>query len=159
MAPTAATPGPRAAAKDTTKKDSTKTAGPKPRAPKPPPTPKKVPTAADSLPLEISIEAVDAGGTSARIPLSRYGVLRRPIEVTVLRRKGRDKSNFASQAELIPQTYVVPLADFRAAAPGFDPARIVTVRWVFDGTRAGTVLLTDIGFSNIDPAFLIPERR
>ena len=159
MAPTAATPGPRAAAKDTAKKDSTKTAGPKPRAPKPPPTPKKVPTAADSLPLEISIEAVDAGGTSARIPLSRYGVLRRPIEVTVLRRKGRDKSNFASQAELIPQTYVVPLADFRTAAPAFDPSRIVTVRWVFDGTRAGTVLLTDIGFSNIDPAFLISERR
>jgi len=159
MAPTAATPGPRAAAKDTTKaaaKDTTKS---KSAPPKPPKTPPKKPTAADSLPLEISIEAVDAGGTTARLPLHRYGVIRRPIEVTVLRRKGRDKSNFASQAELIPQTYVVPLADFRTAAPAFDPGRIVTVRWVFDGTRAGTVLLTDIGLSNIDPAFLTPERR
>jgi len=160
MAPTAATPSPRAAAKDTTKaaaKDTTKAA--KKPAPKPPPTPPKKPTAADSLPLEISLEAVDAGGTVAHLPLSRYGVLRRPIEVTVLRRKGRDKSNFASQAELIPQTYVIPLADFRAASSAFDPARIVTLRWVFDGTRAGTVLLTDIGLSNIDPAFLAPERR
>jgi dienelactone hydrolase len=159
MAPTAATPGPRAAAKDTTKaaaKDTTKAVKP---APRPPKTPPKKPTAADSLPLEISIEAVDAAGAVARLPLSRYGVLRRPIEVTVLRRKGRDKTNFASQAELIPQTYVVPLADFRAAAPAFDPARIVTVRWLFDGTRAGTVLLTDIGLSNIDAAFLAPERR
>lgn len=159
MAPTSATPGPRAAAKDTTKKDSTKTAGPKQPAPKPPPPPKKVPTALDSLPIELSIEVVDAKGTTARLPLSRYGVVRRPIEVTVLKRKGRDKTNFASLAELIPQTYVIPLADFRAATPSFDPAQLKTIRWVFDGTRAGTVVLTDVGLSNIDPAFLAPEKR
>jgi dienelactone hydrolase len=159
LAATSATPGPRAAAKDTTKKaapgDSSGAAKPKP-APKPPP---RKPTAADSLPLELSIEAIDAAGATARVPLSRYGVVRRPIEVTVLRRKGRDKTSFASQAELVPQTYVVPFADFRAATPGFDPARVRTLRWVFDGTRAGTVVLTDIGLSNIDPAFLLPERR
>lgn len=158
LAATSATPGPRDAAKDTTKaapKDSTRKAP----APKPPRTPPRKPTAADSLPLELSIELVDAAGTAARLPLSRYGVVRRPIEVTVLRRKGRDKSNFASQSELIPQTFTLPLADFRAAVPGFDPARLVSIRWVFDGTRAGTVVLTDIGLSNLDPAFLVPERR
>ena len=158
LAATSATPGPRAAAKDTTKaaaKDSTKKAP----APKPPRTPPKKPTAADSLPLELSIELVDAAGTAARLPLSRYGVVRRPIEVTVLKRKGRDKTSFASQSELIPQTFTLPLADFRAVAPGFDPSRLATIRWVFDGTRAGTVVLTDIGVSTLDPAFLGPERR
>jgi dienelactone hydrolase len=161
MATTSATPAPRAAAKDTTKtgaKDSAAT-GPKPPTPKPRPTPPRKPTLADSLPIELSIEAVDAGGITARLAMSRYGVVRRPIEVTVLKRKGRDKTSFASQTEMVPQTYVVPLADFRAAAPGFDPARLVTLRWVFDGTRAGTVVLTDVGLSNIDPAFLAPERR
>ena len=158
LAATSATPGPRAAAKDTTKtaaKDSTR----KTPAPKPPRTPPKKPTAADSLPLELSIELVDAAGTAARLPLSRYGVVRRPIEVTVLKRKGRDKTSFASQSELIPQTFTLPLADFRAAAPGFDPSRLASIRWVFDGTRAGTVVLTDIGLSNLDPAFFAPERR
>ncbi len=145
-------PGPRAAAMDTTKKDSTK-------APKPPPTPKKIPTAADSLPIELSIEVVDTRGTVARLPLSRYGVPRRPLEVTVLKRKGRDKANFASLAELVPQTYLIPLADFERAGTGFDPARLASIRWVFDGTRAGSVVLTDIGLSNIDPAFLTPEKR
>ena len=159
LAPTSATPGPRAAAKDTTKKDSTKATGPKKPAPKPPATPKKIPTAADSLPIQMSIEAVDAKGTSVRLPLTRYGVVRRPLEVTVLKRKGQDKTSFASLAELIPQTYVIPLADFTAAAPAFDPSRLVAIRWVFDGTRAGTVVLTDVGLSNIDPLFLAADKR
>ncbi|NOT06898.1 MAG: MFS transporter [Gemmatimonadales bacterium] len=157
LAPTAATPGPRAAPRDTTKKAAPDT-GKKTPAPKPPPTPKKIPTALDSLPIELSVEAVDANGNTARVPLSRYGVARKPIEVTVLKRKGRDKTQFASMAELIPQTYVIPLADFRAAAPAFDPARLRTIRWVFDGTRAGTVVLTDVGLSNISPAFFESRR-
>ena len=159
LSTTTATPGPRAAPKDTTKKDSTKAAGPKKPAPKPPPTPKKVPTAADSLPIELSIEVVDSKGTSARLPVGRYGPVRRPIEVTVLKRKGRDKSNFANLWEMIPQSYVIPLADFVAAAPALDPSRLATIRWVFDGTRAGTVVITDVGLTNIDPVFLAPAPR
>lgn len=158
LAPTTAVPGPRAAAPDTTRKDSA-AAGRKKPSPKPPPTPKKVPTAADSMPIQLSIEAVDAKGTSVRLPLNRYGAVRRPIEVTVLKRKGRDKANFANLAELIPQTYVIPLADFTGAIAAFDPSRLVTIRWVFDGTRAGTVVLTDVGLSNIDPLFLAAVKR
>lgn len=156
LAVTSGQPSARAAPRDTTKKPA---AAPGARAPKPPATPKHIPTLADSLPIELSIEVVDAGGVSARLPLSRYGVARRPVEVTVLKRKGRDKTAFGSLAELIPQTYVIPLADFRAVSPQFDPGRLSTIRWVFDGTRAGTVVLTDIGLSNIDPAFLLPEAR
>lgn len=148
LAPTSATPGPRAAPKDTTKKDK-----------KDKKALKQVPTAADSLPMRLSIEAVDAQGTTVRLPVDRYGVIRRPLEVTVLKRKGSDKSDFASLSELIPQTYVVPLADFAAAAPSFDPSKLVTLRWVFDGTRAGTVVLTDVGLSNISPLFFAGAKR
>lgn len=156
LAPTSGQPAPRAAPKDTTKKTP---ATPGTRPPKTPTPPKQVPTLADSLPIELSIEVVDAGGVSAKLPISRYGVARRPVEVTVLKRKGRDKTAFGNLAELIPQTFVIPLGDFRAAAPGFDPSRLTTVRWLFDGTRAGTVVLTDIGLSNIDSAFRLPEAR
>ena len=147
------TPGPRTAAKDTTKADSTRAdsagrkrpAAKKP-APKPPPK--------DSLPVEITVEAVDASGQAARVTLSRYGPVRRPVEVTVYRRSGRDKRNFAALYELMLQTYTIPLEDFARSEPRFDPARLAKVRLVFDRTIAATVVLTDIGLSTPDPAFL-----
>jgi dienelactone hydrolase len=161
MAPTAAKPGPRAAAKDSTKKsarDSTKKGAPKAAEPKGPKANHK-PTAADSLPVLLSIEAADAEGHTARVALARYGVARKPLEVTVLKRKGEDQSSFASLAELVPQSYVIPLSDFRDANAAFNPQRIASLRWLFDGTRAGTVMLTDVGLSNLDPAFWGPGAR
>jgi hypothetical protein len=58
---------------------------------------------------------------------------------------------------LIPQTYVIPLADFRAKDARFNPATLRSIRWVFDGTFAGTVVLADIGLSNISASFLNPS--
>jgi len=155
LAVTSASPGPRSAPKDTTRatKDTSRTRTPEPGTA---PPPKRKPSALDSLPIELSIEAVDAEGAVARVQLSRYGVARRPIEVTVLKRKGRDRAQFASLSELVPQTFVIPFADFRAAQPDFNPAAIRTLRWVFDGTRAGTVVLVDIGLSNMRSAFFPP---
>ncbi|HEX9895294.1 MAG TPA: hypothetical protein VGA78_15300, partial [Gemmatimonadales bacterium] len=151
LAATDQTPGPRSAAKDSTRSDSTKAdsakAKPKPRKPAP------KPTAKDSLPIELTVEVVDAGGHTARIPLDRYGPLRRPTQVTVYRRKGRDKRNFAALYELVLQTYTIPLADLVATEPRFDPARLAAVRLVFDRTIAGTVVLSDLGLSTPDPAF------
>jgi pimeloyl-ACP methyl ester carboxylesterase len=164
LAPTAAKPPPRAVAKDSTqKKDSTRKAmgdstkgkaAPKEAKPKE----NNKPTAADSVPMLLSIEVTDADGARATLPLARYGVARRPLEVTVYKVKGEDQSSFGSLAELIPQSYVIPLADFRTANPRFNPAALLSVRWLFDGTPAGTVMLTDVGLSNIAPAFLAPGR-
>jgi dienelactone hydrolase len=107
----------------------------------------------DSLPIDLSIEAVDANGVRVALPLSSYGVARRPLEVTVYRRAGSDKTSFGSLAELVPQSYVVRLTDFRAKDPRFDPTQLRSVRWLFDKTTAGTVILTDIGLSNIAPTY------
>jgi hypothetical protein len=155
LTPLDQTPGPRKAAADTTKKPGAAkdSASPKPK-PKPPPK-----AAKDTVPVDLSVEAEDANGVRVRLPLSRYGAVRKPLEVTVLKREGRDKKDFRTEWELIPQTYVIPLADFAGAEPRFDPARLVGVRWVFDRTRAGTVVLTDIGLSNLDPGFLLPAHR
>jgi len=161
-APTAAKPGPRKAAADTAKKTgSDSTAGKGGGRRDSSATTKKKgadkPTAADSMPVRLSVVAIDSDGDSARVDLSRYGVARHPLEVTVLKRKGEDRSSFGALSELVPQTYVIPLGDFAAANPIFKPARLTTIRWVFDGTRAGTIMLTDIGLSNIDPAFMTPR--
>ena len=69
------------------------------------------------------------------------------------RRAGRDKQRFANVYEIVLQTYAIPLADFSRAAPGFDPSRITRVRWRFDRSIAGTILLDNIGFSNMRSEF------
>ena len=144
LAPTDAKPGPRAPARDTTKKaDSTKKDEKKPPAKKPDAKPAK-----DTTPVDLSIEVADAAGHAARLPLTRYGKPRRPLEIHLLRRADEEKQRFPTQFELVLQTYVLPLADFVQAAPGFDPTHLRSVRLVFDRLVAGTIVVDDIGVSS-----------
>ena len=148
LAPTRDVPGPRAAPKDTSKKDSTKkVAAAKPKKP-------AVKVKPDSTPFDLTVEVVDEAGTVARVPLSAYGPVRRPLDIFVSRRKGRDPANYASTFEIVLQTYVVPLADLLRVQPRFDASRLKTIRLVFDRTVAGTVVLSDIGLSKIDRGFM-----
>ncbi len=149
LAPTRETPGPRAAARDTAARDTTSGARPRPRTPA---TPKVAP---DTMPIDLTIELVDAAGVRARLPLSRYGAIRRPLDVFISRRRGRDAEGFARTFEYVLQSYLLPLADFSAATPEFDASRVRQVRLVFDRSLAGTVILDHVGFSRPDPAFLV----
>ena len=151
LAPTDAKPSPRKSASDSTKKaDSTKAKKPAPK-PKPPAGKKD---AKDTVPVNLTVEAIDTDGDTARVPLDRYGVPRRPLDIQVMRRASREKAAFATQHEVVLQTYVIPLADFARAQPRFDPARLSAIRFVFDRIIAGTVILDDIGLSATNPAFL-----
>ena len=152
MAVTNDKPGPRSPPRDTTKKDSTK-AGAK-KTP-PPPKPPKKKDEPDTTAVDLTVEFVDAAGAVARMPLSHFGTLRRPLDVRVYRRAGRDAQRFGTLFEIIPQTYVLPLAEFAKTTPAFAPNKIRAVRLVFDRAVAGTVVLTDVGISRpTDPAFL-----
>jgi dienelactone hydrolase len=154
LAPTPATPGPRKTAPDTTKKADSSGAKGKP-AQKAKGGPKKPEEKAkpDTTPVDLSVELVDAAGATARVPLSQFGKPRRPLEITVYRRKGRDKTAFPNPYELVLQTYVMPVKDFTRTG-AFDATRVRTIRLVFDKTRVGQVVVDDIGFSAIDPAYL-----
>ncbi|MEP6729123.1 MAG: MFS transporter [bacterium] len=151
-------PGPRAAAKDSTKTDTSKagkarTAAIADSTRKAAERQKKAEP--DAIPIEITVELVDSSGHSARLPLSRFGTIRRPLDTKVFRRDGRDERLFSSTYELVPQTFVMPLADFAKVAPQFDAGRLTTIRLLFDKTQAATVVVSDIGLSTtIDPAFL-----
>lgn len=152
IAPTDAKPGPRAPARDTTKKaDSTaKKDSAKAPAKKPPAKPAK-----DSTPVDLTIELTDANGKVARLPLSRFGAPRRPLEIQILRRASSEKARFPNQFEIVPQTYVIPLSEFAQAAPGFEPARTRSIRLVFDRLVAGTIVVDDIGVSATTGPFMI----
>jgi hypothetical protein len=148
LAPTEAKPGPRQPPKDSTKAkgDSAKKKS-APKKDKP-----KAKDERDTTAFDLTVEVADADGGTARVPLSRYGAVRRPLQSYVYLRKGRDAQRFATTYELVLQTYVIPLADL--ASQGVNPSRLRTVRWRFDRTPAGTVVLDNIGLSRISPDFL-----
>jgi len=116
------------------------------------PDPKKA--APDTTPVDLTVELVDASGGTARVPLSQFGKPRKPLEITVYRRKGRDKTVFPNTYEIVLQTYVMPVREFTRGSTGFDATRVRTIRLVFDRTQVGQVVVDDIGFSAIDPAYL-----
>ncbi|MBC7895266.1 MAG: MFS transporter [Cytophagaceae bacterium] len=149
LAPLEAKPGPRQPAKDTTKKADSTAKKPAVKKPSPP----KVKPVPDTTPIDLSVVATDDAGRTARVALSTYGPVRRPLESYVYRRAGRDKLRFGNVYEIVLQTYTIPIADFVRATPGFDPARVTSVQWRFDRTEAGTVLLDNIGFARMRPEF------
>jgi len=159
LAATTTKPGPRTPPKDPKAEEEEKAAGAKPAPKKPAPRPRTPPKPKDEppdeTPVDLTVELVDAAGRSARLPLSRFGIARKPLDTRIYRRAGRDAQRFSTLFELIPQTFVMPLADFAAAAPDFDPRRLATIRLVFDRTEAGTVVVQHVGLSTpADPAFL-----
>jgi len=99
----------------------------------------------DDEPVDLSVVVTDSDGESARVRLSDYGPIRRPLETVVRRRN--DAESFDNQWELVLQSFSIPLADFVEANPSFDPARLAGIRLLFDRTEAGTVVVDDIGFS------------
>lgn len=155
LAPTDAKPGARKAPKDSTAAK----AAPEQEKKRPAPKRDKTKEEKDTTPIDLTVEVVDAAGAVARVPLSRYGVARRPLEVRVLRRQDREKSQYQTLFELVLQSYTIPLADFLEANPALDPVRLSAVRFLFDRTVAGTVVLDDVGFATPDPAFLVATGR
>ena len=93
-------------------------------------------------------------GHTARLPLSRFGVPRRPLEVHILRRKDEEQQRYPTQYELVLQTYVIPLADFTQVSATFNPQHLRSIRLVFDRLVAGTVVVDDIGISGTAGRFV-----
>lgn len=96
-------------------------------------------------PIDLTVEVVDAAGIRARVPLSRYGAIRRPLEMSVLRRRDVESQRFQTQWEMLLQDYSIPLADLVAAAPGLHPGRLRTISLVFDRAPAGTIVVGEVG--------------
>ncbi|HEX9563716.1 MAG TPA: hypothetical protein VF981_07085 [Gemmatimonadaceae bacterium] len=150
LAPTADKPGPRQP-----KRDSTVAGDSSARRPAPPRRTPPRSSGPDTTAFDLSVELTDASGSTARLPLSAYGAVRRPIESYIYIRSGRDKARFGSLTELVLQTYVMPFADWRRAAPALDLDRITRVRFLFDRTPAGTVVIDNIGFSRMSPDYFV----
>ena len=105
---------------------------------------------------DFTVVLEDADGRTARLPLSAYGPVRRPLETHVLRRTDLEEGRFDKQWELVLQSFSIPVADFVAARPDLSMDRLRYVHLVFDRAVSGEVAVDDIGFSWLKPAFLDP---
>jgi hypothetical protein len=105
-------------------------------------------------PVDLSVQLEDQVGRVASVRLGEYGPIRRPLETYVMRRRDQEEDRFDEHWEQILQTYSMPLGDFLAVNPTMDLQSLVAVRLVFDLAQAGEVVVDQIGFSDLDPAFL-----
>jgi hypothetical protein len=102
-------------------------------------------------PLRLSVQVLDASGNTGKVLLNRYGPVRRPIEIRIQRRKDQ---RFQGNTEMVLQSYSIPLGDFRGGSGGLDLSSIREIRFLFDESRAGSIVLDHIGLSQMDPEFL-----
>lgn len=101
-------------------------------------------------PLDFTVELVDAAGTTVRLPLSRFRPVPVPLESHFTKLKDEEEL-YGDAWEPTFQTFELPLRAFAAAKPGFDPATLRKVRFVFDRRPEGVVILDDLGFADAEP--------
>ena len=95
--------------------------------------------------LDISVELETSDGVVARLPLSRFAPIRPPLKVNIAKWKRVERKMVQKPFEVVLQTYFLPLAAFRSAQPSFDARRLRAVRFVFDRSTAGQVVLDQVG--------------
>lgn len=110
---------------------------------------------------DIWIELAEAGGVTARLPLSHFGPIYPALPAHLVKAdwisplKGFQMVN-TTPYETVLQSYNLPLTAFQAANPAFNPAELQVIRFLFDGTTAGALYLDEIGFNS--PLFMEAER-
>ena len=78
MAATDATPKPRSASKDSTEDNQQEAPRPGSRD--------EGDEDGEKPPIDLTLEVTDSYGSTARVPVSRYGPIRRPLKISILRR-------------------------------------------------------------------------
>jgi dienelactone hydrolase len=103
-------------------------------------------------PVQFSVQVVDASGHTGQVLVNRYGPVRRPIEIRIQR---REDQRYRGNTEMVLQSFSIPLSDFTSESSGaLDLSRLREIRFLFDESKAGTVVLDEVGLSRMDPAFL-----
>ena len=100
-----------------------------------------------SRPLDLTMELRDSDGESARIPLSSVGPIHPALPVRLAKWEWIEKKYFKMFSERIFQTYQIPITHYTAQNKDFDPAKLDTIRFVFDRSPKGIIMLDDVGIS------------
>lgn len=92
--------------------------------------------------IDLTVELVDRAGQRAALPLSHVVALQPQLEAQVTK---LPFTNPTPPSEAVFQSYRFALVDFQAQNPAFDPQALAEIRFVFDRSPKGAVILDDLG--------------
>ncbi len=98
-------------------------------------------------PLDLTIELRDSGGNCAALPLSSVGPVHPALMVRLAKWKRLEKKHIESFSERLLQTYEIPIQSFIESNSSFDPSGLENIRFLFDSSNNGIIMLDDIGVS------------
>ncbi len=94
-------------------------------------------------PIDLTLEVADREGNMARLPLSYYAKLQPQVESDVAKASFMDD---VAPSEVVYQTFEFPLAAFVSVNPKLDATALRSLRFVFDRSEKGVVILDGVGF-------------
>jgi hypothetical protein len=95
-------------------------------------------------PIDLSVEVVDREGRTASLPLSEVGYVQPEIETQLL--KARWMRFLVPTSETFLSGFEIPLQAFSEVNPALRITELAALRFVFDRTPEGAVLLDNVGF-------------
>ncbi|MFH1719487.1 MAG: hypothetical protein ABIF19_19210 [Planctomycetota bacterium] len=98
-------------------------------------------------PVDLTIELTDTNGHSAGLLLTSVGPVHPALAVRLAKWKWIERKSVETFSERLLQTYEMPMSYFVEANPSFEPARLETIRFLFDRSQTGSIMLDDIGIS------------
>jgi hypothetical protein len=98
-------------------------------------------------PLDLTIELCDGDGNCAALPLSSIGPVHPALAVRLAKWEWLEKKNIEKFSERLLQTYEMPIQSFIDGNLSFEPSGLETIRFIFDRSETGSIMLDDIGFS------------
>jgi dienelactone hydrolase len=98
-------------------------------------------------PLDLTIELCDGEGNCTALPLSSVGPVHPALTVRLAKWKWLEKKFIEEFSERILQTYEIPIHSFVENNSLLDPAKLESIRFIFDRSEKGIIMLDDIGFS------------
>ncbi|HET9530848.1 MAG TPA: alpha/beta hydrolase, partial [Blastocatellia bacterium] len=99
---------------------------------------------------DFTIELATTEGNSAGLPFSQMADITPRLKVQ-FSKMGWLESLLLEPAEVVLQTYELPLTEFVKADGRFDPSRLKSITFRFDRTRSGEVVLDRVGFRSQKP--------
>jgi hypothetical protein len=100
----------------------------------------------DTKPLDLTVELVDKDGQLTSLPLSYFAPIQPALKTVLTKANWLEGFETVGPVEQVLQSYELPLSTFVRVNPHFDPANLKTVRFNFDRTASGEVILDNIGF-------------
>lgn len=98
-------------------------------------------------PLDLTIELWDRDENGAALPLSAIGPIHPALPVRLAKWTWMEKKYIEEFSERLLQTYEIPIRQFMETNTSFEPARLESIRFVFDRSPWGSVMLDDIGIT------------